>query len=102
MALKKHLAADGAAALEKRQADDPGVIHPTPSDDAMALERRLPADNVKFPPPIGPPHNDGKVKRSAQTTEGNPWGPWTDDDGDQKHKPHEERNPWGPWTEDKQ
>ena len=62
MVLKKHLAADGAAAMEKRQADDPGVIHLPPSDDAMALKRRLPADNVKFPLPIGPPHIDGKVK----------------------------------------
>ena len=43
-------------------------------DDATALEKRLAADDVSFPPTIGSPHNDGKVNPSAQTTEGNYWG----------------------------
>ena len=85
-----------------------GGYHHYPPDDATALETRLPADDVSFPPPIGLPHIDGKVersdekklaKRSAQTTEGNPWGLWTDDN---EHKSHGEGNPWGPWSGDKQ
>ena len=81
--------ADGAAAPEKRQ------DAPIPGGNPWGID-----DKEKRPE--GAPDDD-KVKRSDETTEGNPWAPWhgnpwTDDKEKRQDEPHKDGNPWGPWT----